>query len=468
MRDLTQLRLFLLASMGLAQVTGCQQPPAAPAAVPVDVSAAADGDTLSGSDGDADSGPDAAADTTLADAASVDAASVDAASVDAAKDGATDSGPADTLVDTATKDATADIAADAPADTSQDAASDVSVCSFGKPNTECFNAVQLKANIDNPPMGGDSQPTPYSGPLPPLGCPDRKLVLDGCCNSAQTEGVLNGDTCCYTFCTGACCGRPLMVDGVALLAELSNDSPWAKPPEFAAQEIGACTGLAAAWREDAREEHAAIASFHRLGMELLAIGAPPTLVQAAAVAASEEVDHAETCFAWARALDGQHLGPGRLPLGELSLRTDLAAVAVASALEGGVGETLAAAELGLAAALCPDSQRAARLTQMAADESRHAALAWQVVRWALQQEPEAVRPALTQALLEALTQAPAPFRRSAELAGIGPAAAHAAGRLTQAEAESCARQAMAEVVAACACAVLPELRQLTGSHHAYA
>lgn len=453
MRDLTHLRLFLLAAMGLGPAAGCQDPATAPAVVPVDGAAAADTDAVAPADGAVDTTADSSPDTDTAAEVAADAV------VDAAPDAAAEvAGDASTDAEVdAAADAPADIPADTAVDAKADTAADAALCSAGKPNEECFNAAQLKANIDNPPMGGDAQPIPYSGPLPPQGCPDRKLVLDGCCNPSQTEGVLQGDTCCYTFCTGACCGRPLMVHGTALVAGLRSGSPWAAATAALGSNAAAAAQAAAAWRADGCEEHAAIASFHRFGLELLGVGAPPALVEAAAVAAAEEVGHAQSCFAWARSLDGADAGPGPLALGDLTLRGDLAGLAVASALEGGIGETLAAAELGMAAALCSDRAMAARLGQMAADEARHAALAWQVVRWAIQQEPERVRPAVASALKAALTSPPAPFRRTAELAGVLPQDAHRFGRLTPAEAESCARQAMAEVVTACAQALIPEL-----------
>lgn len=444
MRDLNQLRLFLLAAIGAAPAAACSTPAATPPAV-VATDATSDSDASIGdaagdlgpaSDGGADAA-DATADT-----------SGDSAAADAADSADSDSADPVDSADAADSADTAD---------SADAV-DVALCSGGAPQSQCYSAAALKAMIDNPPMGGDQQPQPYAGPLPPQGCPPRELVQNDCCNPAVAEGVLKDDTCCYSFCVGACCGRPLRIGGVARTADLQPGSAWAAASEAApASPDPTALALAAAWRQDGREEHAAIASFQRLGLELLAVGAPPELVSAAGRAAIDEVGHAQQCFAWAQALDGAALGPAALALGDLQLRGDLPALAVASALEGGIGETLAAAELATAAALCADPQRAEALRRMADDEARHAALAWQVVAWAVGRDPEAVRPALQAALQAALAAPPAPFRRLSELAGVAAEAAHRAGRLTPAEAERCARAALAAVVAPCAQALLPDL-----------
>ncbi len=445
MRDLTHLRLFLLAAMGFGPAAGCQQASAGIATgTTSDVNSVQD--AALGEIAGLDAGQDGAGADTVADASAPDSADAqaDAATVDAA--------------DVQGSDTKADISPDAGPDTADVA----SVCSFGAASTVCYGAAELKAVIENPPMGGDTDPKSYTGPLPPEACPDRNLVLDGCCNSAQTDGVLQGDTCCYVFCAGACCGRPLMVQGLARTAELRGHSAWAAQAEAVHRQFE--PELAAAWRADGREEHAAIASFYRLGMELLAVGAPPALVGAASHAASDEVAHAQICFAWARALDGADDGPGPLPLADLTLRRDLPSLAVASALEGGIGETLAAAELALAAAMCPDPKKAQLLRAMADDEARHAALAWQVVAWALAEDPAGVRPLLTAALGQALNTPPAPFRRIGQMAGVSPQIAHLAGRLTAAEAERTARRALAEVVRPCALALLPELAPAFGGH----
>ena len=59
--------------------------------------------------------------------------------------------------------------------------------------------------------------------------------------------------------------------------------------------------LSEQWSLAARFEHASIASFNKFSLELLAVGAPGTLVAAANRAALQEVEHAQACFAAASA-----------------------------------------------------------------------------------------------------------------------------------------------------------------------
>src|SRR5262245_23198851 len=70
--------------------------------------------------------------------------------------------------------------------------------------------------------------------------------------------------------------------------------------------------LSEEWSLAARFEHASIASFNKFSLELLAVGAPGTLVAAANRAALQEVEHAQACFAAASAYAGRGIGPGPL------------------------------------------------------------------------------------------------------------------------------------------------------------
>ena len=71
--------------------------------------------------------------------------------------------------------------------------------------------------------------------------------------------------------------------------------------------------LAAEWRENARKEHASIAAFSQLALDLMAVGAPPHLLAAAHRDAADEVRHAELCYGVARSIDGVALSPAPFP-----------------------------------------------------------------------------------------------------------------------------------------------------------
>lgn len=212
--------------------------------------------------------------------------------------------------------------------------------------------------------------------------------IRGACNgiSKSTGPFFRGGQCCFDVCQGmpAPCGRPFVVHGQARVADVVTRTDWIASP-IGLDDGGRLRSEAArAWREDAAQEHASIASFARLSLELLAHGAPPTLVAAAHQAALDEVDHARVCFAIATELSGAAvaLGPAPLSLEGLSLDGDLVSLAVRAATEGCVGETIAALALSRAAASCDSPALAAKLSKMADDELAHAALAWQCVAWA--------------------------------------------------------------------------------------
>lgn len=67
------------------------------------------------------------------------------------------------------------------------------------------------------------------------------------------------------------------------------------------------------------------------------------------------------------------------------LASTLEDVALATFHDGCVGETVAAAVAAVAATRCSDAGLRGILGRIADDELRHAALAWQTLRWALSQ-----------------------------------------------------------------------------------
>lgn len=138
------------------------------------------------------------------------------------------------------------------------------------------------------------------------------------------------------------------------------------------------------WARAAQVEHASIASFDRFSLQLLAIAAPPLLIEQAHRAAIDEIRHAKLSFAIASIYAGQPLGPGPLSLTASAFADFSVSFVVRSAVEEGcVGETLAAAD---AQAAC-DRAAAPALKQLlgmiAIDEAEHAALAYRFAAWAL-------------------------------------------------------------------------------------
>jgi hypothetical protein len=247
-------------------------------------------------------------------------------------------------------------------------------------------------------------------------------------------------------CQGWTCivGRPLLVDGAARTAAGVPRGDWhdpihISPPrdfeardfkarDFKAHDIAArdfeardfeardfkaldvstldpatATALAAHWQAIAALEHASVASFARFTLELLALAAPPELLAETQRAALDEVEHARLAFTLASRFAGRPVGPGPLRTADLDLDRPLAAFVAALVQEGCVGETLGAAEAELLAEHA-DPRLAARLLEVAADETRHAALAWRTLRWLQGRHGEPVRRAAHAALDDCAAQ----------------------------------------------------------------
>jgi hypothetical protein len=130
-------------------------------------------------------------------------------------------------------------------------------------------------------------------------------------------------------------------------------------------------------------EHASIAAFARFSLELLSFGAPPELLEECTAALADETRHARVCFGLAAAYSASAMGPGALPLESALTASSLTDCVKTAFLEACVGETLAAVEVAESAARATDPAVRTLLTDIAADETRHAALGFRFVRWAL-------------------------------------------------------------------------------------
>lgn len=207
-------------------------------------------------------------------------------------------------------------------------------------------------------------------------------------------------------------GRQLRSLGRVLLPPIDVGPSWAagSEPIAVAPELG--RALAAQWRENGRTEHASVAAFARLSLDLMALGAPPALIEAANRDALDEIRHAQLCFSLARSLDGVAASPGAFPAAarvrtlSRRRRLALAELAVDSLIDGALHEGVSARIIAKLARRAEVPAIQAVLTEIAADEGRHAAHGWDVVRWCLD---EGGRP-VAQALLGALATLPEGMR----------------------------------------------------------
>ncbi|WP_437607248.1 hypothetical protein WMF20_41550 [Sorangium sp. So ce834] len=225
------------------------------------------------------------------------------------------------------------------------------------------------------------------------------------------------ESCCYFVGVISCEGRPLLVRGEPRVAPLARaPSAWSQTDvrrferaladadlsELAPAER---RELARRWAERGQNEHASVASFGRFALGLMALGAPPQLLEAAHRAAVDEVRHARLALAIASAYAGEPVGVGPLPLcGALDDLGSLEALTLATVVEGCIGETLSAIEAEVAAqAAQPPAVRTALLS-IARDEARHAELAWAFVCWATDAGGAGLRARVAAAFARALDQ----------------------------------------------------------------
>jgi hypothetical protein len=124
-------------------------------------------------------------------------------------------------------------------------------------------------------------------------------------------------------------------------------------------------------------EAASIPAFIYLARELDAHGAPRGLARAALAAARDEIRHARMMTALARRFGGEP------PIADVPLpksRT-IESLAIENAIEGCVRETWGALVAMWQANRAHDAEMRQVFAAIAVDESRHAALAWQVDEW---------------------------------------------------------------------------------------
>jgi hypothetical protein len=204
-----------------------------------------------------------------------------------------------------------------------------------------------------------------------------------------TAKDLHNDKCCYHVEDEYCGeGRPFLVDGRRRLAALDATAPSRLAP------------LAQAWLADALMEHASVAAFARLSLQLLALGAPPELVRDAQLASLDELRHADICFGIASRLAGATLRPGPLSVAGALDDVTLVGLVESNLLEGCIGETVAAERLRQRAEQTDDAQLRTTLLEIAEDETRHAALAFRILAWSLEEAPELTRTITERVLAE--------------------------------------------------------------------
>jgi hypothetical protein len=214
-------------------------------------------------------------------------------------------------------------------------------------------------------------------------------------------------------------GRQLRRFGRVLLPSLRPNAEWTTSAILNEAPM-VPAGIAAQWRENAKTEHASVAAFARLTLDLMALGAPPTLLNCANQDAVDEIRHAEICFSIAHGFDGATMGPAPFPEAQRaaafprSRTLALAKLAVNSLVDGALHEGVSARVIAKLAQRAEAPALRSALKAIAADEGRHAAHGWAVVCWCLDEGgnpvAEALRGALRTLPKEMRSELPEPAR----------------------------------------------------------
>jgi hypothetical protein len=206
----------------------------------------------------------------------------------------------------------------------------------------------------------------------PVACIDGGVALDADLSPAECSKLCGAGT--------LMCSVGPEVDGTPLLECISASCGNGRAYEGMARPKapGQRSPVGRYLAETAQLEAASVDAFRILGDELRALGAPPELTRATAVAAADEVRHARVT----RRLARRHGPcPPHVRAEARPVRT-LEAVAEENAVEGCVRETYAALLAHHQALVADDPEVRAAMATIAVDETRHAALAWSVARWA--------------------------------------------------------------------------------------
>jgi hypothetical protein len=297
-------------------------------------------------------------------------------------------------------------------------------------------------------------------------CPDAadpvvadslQLCVGECGGVYEACGPVEGTTpCCYWGAIGQTCpGRPFVVGGRDRLAVVVEREDWcaATHDDVTALRRDVRDALAAAWTEDARFEHASVASFARFVLHLLALGAPAALLEDAQRALADEIAHARAFFELASRYAGQPIGPGPLDVtGALDDADDPIAIVAAAVAEGCIAETISAQQIARARDLARDPSVRAQLDTIASEELAHAELAWRFVAWAHARGDESMRAAIGRTFADAQRHIPRGTGIACPAGAESTWAAH--GRLTDDERVTIARDTLERIVLPCATALV--------------
>jgi hypothetical protein len=219
------------------------------------------------------------------------------------------------------------------------------------------------------------------------------------------------DACCYTKSGHYSHGRPVHAesDRSVVTASIATRGDWSArlPLEVSALSPETRERIGAGFLEDGLLEHASVAEFSRFALSLMSVGAPAELVEAAHRAALDEIRHARVSFGIASVFLGREVGPGALALERAEpLPASPTALVATTLRDGCIGETIASLLVAVAARSAEGALSSA-LSAIADDERDHAALAYAVVKWAIESASPAERVSIGETIDAVIAEASA-------------------------------------------------------------
>ncbi len=228
----------------------------------------------------------------------------------------------------------------------------------------------------------------------------------GSTGGGSTSGSTGGGSTTGTFFDGTGLVSCSAIDGEASSVSCKYDPECIggrRPAGLRSSSPCRADAIGSWFASAAHLEAASVPAFERLRDELRAFGAPEALVVAAERAADDERRHA-AAMRTAAELRGAEVTAPEVAAAE---PRSLLALALENAVEGCVKETWAALLAAHQAERAEDPEVRAMMAEIAADETRHAELAWAIDAW--------VRTRLDAAELAAIADA-----RRAAAAGLRP------------------------------------------------
>jgi len=239
---------------------------------------------------------------------------------------------------------------------------------------------------------------------------DYPYYIDGSIWDGESDP--DGDHCTYSgnaevgmipdWCMGV--GRPMLREGEHISAEsrLTHRKDWQQHNIRVMIEGLSNTDKKIAgefYLKNALMEHASVAAFHHFSLELMKFGAPAALLELAHEAIADEMRHAKQAFAIAADLLAETNEPDKMPL-DIKLSDSLVELAETVAREAAINETLAVIVAAEQLRYTKDPAIQRFLNDVIRDESRHAELAWQTLRWCIEEGGEDVRTRLREIMME--------------------------------------------------------------------